>query len=297
MMHKGHSSTGYAASAVTIAVYYLTRDAISSGHITPGIVVGGIVGAVYSAGMALASDLDHDRSAFTNSAGPVTRILAEGVQTIARHTYTATRLPHDPKPEVHSGEHRGLLHTWPCALTVGALVIVLSALVPYAGPVLLCLGLTPAIWSLAWSVPDRIVLGVNNTFRAARGRRPRDKPRFFLRGRGWAFLYALAITVGVTHAGTVHVLPPVLMGILAAQGMLIHDCGDTLTKQGIPWGWPFPVTCKRCKKAGRSTKCARWVRVSLPARFTIELGGTAEKTITWLSMAAGTAILVVGVLG
>lgn len=169
-----------------------------------------ILGVAVTGGAALLPDLDKPGSTAARSLGPITGLLARGVDRLSLTIYEATRLPGDPSGRT-SG-HRLWTHTPACSLLVGGVTGLLGVAHPVALAAwlgLLCgllglalrvagFGLALAGGLLAWWVLTQDI--------------------------GWSWLYAVAVTLG-SH---------------------VHREGDWVTPAGVPRRlWPLPKNGRR----------------------------------------------------
>lgn len=261
MMNGAHMSTGM-LTGVALAVV------VSPAPPPTALALAALVGG----GAALLPDIDHDQSTITRSAGPITRVLAEALQALARVVYRATVLPHDPPPRDKRGEHRGLIHTPAFALLLGALIAGGTWASPWVGIGVTYALTSAAVRSLRWSLPQPVRSGLRLHW-------PIMPP-----------LLAAAITYGLVQAGAVEQAGPWL-GALVSLGMIMHSLGDGATNTGIPFLWWFRRRCDRCKakdKAaaaqGKPTRAscpgARWDRQNvLPEILRWSAGAKREKAI------------------
>lgn len=240
MKYGGHASMGAASGAL-----------VSVGAQACGVEVGILAAFGYvlaGAGAALLPDGDHDQSVMYTSGGPALRWFFEALQALSRWTYRRTRRAHDYRSD---GEHRYLLHSVPFAALVGLLVGALGSL-PWVGPVVLCLLLSPAIRSLAMEIH------YGTRFRVG----------YMARHRFGAFCLSVAATALIAYFGGPHVFGPVL-GVVIFVGMLTHNFGDSLSNSGIPWKALIPHRCDRCRaqRPKPAAKCAMWDRSHLAPAF------------------------------
>jgi membrane-bound metal-dependent hydrolase YbcI (DUF457 family) len=231
MMGPGHAVTGAAGGLIAACAADVAG--------TPLGIAGALLVAGLGAGGALIPDLDHDRATVSRSFGPLTVLLARGLNRVSARVYDATATARD---EDRDGGHRGLTHTWPFALALGGLVACAAVLwgrpvVPGAVFVLLSLALRGLF---AW-IPRRF---------------------------GW--FGTAGIAAALTWWGA-DALPPdttwAWLGGAVAAGCLIHDWGDSLTEMGCPWLWPIPI-------AGQ-----RWYPIGTPTALRFPAGQEVERRI------------------
>lgn len=272
MQNGAHAAMGAGSgSLVALAAHQLGADVGILAAL--GYALGG-------AGAALLPDGDHDNSVMYTSGGPVLRWFFEALQALSRWMYRRTRRAHDFRSE---GEHRYLLHSVPFAAVAGLLVGALGTL-PWVGPVVLCLLLSPAIRSLSMEIHYNTPLRVD----------------YMARHRFGAFCLSVAVTAVIAHFGGPHVFGPVL-GAVVFFGMLTHNVGDSLTNSGIPWKALIPHRCDSCRarRPKPVAKCAMWDRSHLvPAfmRFNVgtKRGDRIERRWARGSMLVGVACLIYG---
>lgn len=236
MQHGGHAATGAATGTTTAAAWLLLAQ--PDLHPARSIAVVAVAG-LYVAGWALGNDIDHDKSFVTKSGGPFTRVIAEVLQWLARHVYRWTRKDCDKPGSGKNGEHRGLLHTWPGALTIALALAIGSTYTPWVARIASVLILSAAIRSLAYSL------------NLHRNKRTRD-----LTTR-WGALTA-AIILTATWDGTALLPTGPALGVLAFVGMLTHNAGDGATAYGVPWKFFFPHWCDRCRGKVNAARCGSW---------------------------------------
>lgn len=273
MQAGGHACTGALAGA-------LSSSAVA---VATGVELGAAgtaMGALLGAGAALLPDLDSDSATAYRSGGPITAVLGEFFQLLARTAYARTRLPHDPRSD---GEHRGLVHTPVFAVLIGLLVALGALLTPWVTTVVLALVLAPGISALSKAGP-----------RWVRDRLHTDR-------EGEALLTAIGVTLLLVVFGAMDDLGW-YAGVSIAVGMIVHSAGDSATHSGIPWTWPVRRSCRRC--ASRSARCSgsRWRRSHLlPETLRWRVGSAEgkriEQIIEVLCLLVVTALLVPDVAG
>lgn len=252
-MTSGHALMGAASGYFTCTVIEIATQSELSWwfpHIAAGI----------TAGWAMWCDIDSLKAAVSTSLGFVTRGLHELICWIAAGVYYATRTDKDaPSPKIH----RGITHTWPGALFMGALVCTLSALYPLvAVPIVLGISLH---WGLRGLTIPKSAHGEPRG--NAAGRFLTKRAYVFLRlipmpgrvfqyaikrtakwlgfSKPWMRCCSLAICLFAAF-GMCHSTPELhnwryilLLGWLVTQGCLVHMAGDSLTEAGICWRFPF----------------------------------------------------------
>src|SRR5688572_19788130 len=112
MMGKSHSLSG--------AVGWLAGCAALAAVGHPASGRAAIVGALVSAGFALAPDVDHPQSTIARTLGPVTRLIATGVAFAAARIRTSSCDHCERRPR--RGGHRALTHTGVGAVGLGGLL-------------------------------------------------------------------------------------------------------------------------------------------------------------------------------
>lgn len=342
-MNGAHQATGLAAGAAVTAI----ADILGVIEVHPVAYIGYMLVA---GGFALFCDIDSDGSVFTRSGGYVTRGLAEVLQATSRVTYRATRKPCDRG----TGEHRFLIHSWPFAILVGVAIgagaetwpvfgsFTLPAIDPYHQPItiplpgfgwcVMVMAVSPAIRSLAMDLHHNHGVNIRRANPRKWGKEIAAISRFGsktmdrARTRRWSFGYSLAIGVLLwilwIFAGSD--LFGWWLGVIATTGMLTHNSGDSITRHGIPWKWPFAHRCDKHRAAylnaacsawkvripwhhctncdtarRRYPRCARWDRNTvIPERWTFTAGDQdKETTISMVCLIASACTLVVGILG
>lgn len=249
MMKAGHAWSGFAAGIA--AEYVATRTGIL--HLN---FAGWFIGAALTAGGALLPDLDHPPSTIARALGPLTESLSRGLNRLSLVIYRATKTKYD---QDRADGHRLFSHTWPFAALIGAMTALAALL---------------NTWTLLVCIFVFLALATAGLM-----------PAKWLKRQGWLGVPAVA---SVATAITYFDLPPPTqawpwLAAMTALGSITHCWGDTLTKQGCPWLWPFRIRGKR------------WWMIRSPLPF--ETGHKVElKVITpmfiWLAVAE-CAVLVV----
>lgn len=183
-----------------------------------------VVGATVAAGCALLPDVDHPESTIARTLGPVTGLLADGVNAGSRWLRGRSCQHCAARPT--RGGHRAVTHTGVFAAAVGLL---LSLAGWWFGP--------PAGLTVVW-------LAAGLAARAVLSRRQRGA----LGAAGIATLIAAAAASG--PAGWWWIGLPVTWGVLA------HSLGDSATMSGAPLAWPLQV--RGCRWTPLGTP--RWLR-------------------------------------
>lgn len=247
----GHACTGALAGALTSsAIGGLTGAELGA--------AGTAVGALLGAGAALLPDLDAGGATAYRSGGPITGIVGEAFQALARLAYRTTRLPHDPPGD---GEHRGLVHTPLFAVALGLLVALGALITPWVTAVAMVLVLAPGIGALSRSGPRWVRRRLHTH---------RDLP---------AMLVAILITAVLWMSGAMTELGW-YAGASITIGMIIHSCGDSATRSGVPWSWPLRRSCDKCATKTTGCKGSRWRRSHvLPKALRWRVGSESGKQI------------------
>ena len=290
MMNGGHAATGALAGASLVAAV----DAAGLATISPGAY---LAYTAVTTGAALWPDIDHPASMVSKSGGDLTYSIGETLRGVARGTYQRTRGPHDP--DDHTGEHRGLLHTVPCALLVGGGLLWGTIMSPWVGPIALVLILAPAIRSLSWTVHATWSTLVDSLPLPDRKRRNLKRALGLgaLRTVLGAFVAAVITTAVLTY-GYGADLYGWMFALAVTVGMITHVAGDGATTEGAPWSFPFKRRCATCREHGRKP-CQRWRRChNLPAfaRWSVGDRWTPEPLVTVASLAL-TGVVIVGCAG
>jgi hypothetical protein len=247
----GHACSGALAGALTSsAIGGLTGAELGA--------AGTAVGALLGAGAALLPDLDADGATAYRSGGPITGVIGELFQALARVAYRTTRLPHDPPGD---GEHRGLVHTPLFAVGLGLLVALGALISPWVTTIVLVLVLAPGISALSRSGPRWVRRNL---------RTHRDLP---------ALIAAVLVTTGLSMSGAMNELGW-WAGASITVGMIVHSAGDSATRSGIPWCWPFRRSCDKCVIKGGQCRGSRWRRSHiLPKAMRWRVGSKPGKRI------------------
>lgn len=240
MMAPGHATSGAAAGLG--AAYVANASGI------PVTTTGALVAAGLCAGAALLPDLDHPSATVARAFGPITELMAHGVNGLSKRVYGATRTRKD---DDRDGGHRGLTHTWVFAAAVGGALTGAVAL-----------------------VGKPVVLGALFFFLslALRGLLKDTARRF-----GWL---GVTVAAGLLTWLAGAVLPEdqagAWLGAVVALGCLVHCWGDSLTLSGCPWLWPIPIMGQR------------WYPIGTPHVLRFRAGGTAEKWLVMPVLTAAT---------
>ncbi|BAH52467.1 metal-dependent hydrolase [Rhodococcus opacus] len=210
--------------------------------------------AAVCAGAALLPDLDTSQSTVSRSFGPVSSVVAKGVDAVSLGFYTITKGKRDGK---RRGGHRTLTHTALFAAGIGAGV---SALVVQFGK--------PAIIATLF-----VCLGL--ALRGLAGELAKEK--------GWLAVSAVAAVLSAltwqsypTEAGSTG------LGVAVALGCATHCLGDAITKEGVPFLAPFLTLGKE-----------RWWEFRLPAFMSIRAGGPFEKVVLGPALTVAVGLMVI----
>ncbi|MFE2374183.1 metal-dependent hydrolase [Streptomyces sp. NPDC059398] len=236
MMGPAHSLSGAAAWLGVGAA------ATAYGHPMPWPVL--VVGALISAGAALAPDLDHKAATISNAFGPLSLGLCALVDVVAGVVYKVTRGKGDPRK---GGGHRTLTHTgvWAVLLGAGA-----SALAVYGGRwavlgilfVHMVLAIEGLLWRAARPASSTVLVwllaAASAWILAGILDEPGNGSDWFFTDPGQHFLW-----LGEPQQYMWLGLPIVL-------GALIHDIGDAITVSGCPIFWPIPLGRKHWRHVG-----------------------------------------------
>ncbi|MEV8566383.1 metal-dependent hydrolase [Streptomyces sp. NPDC051322] len=218
MMGPAHSLSGAAAWLGVGAA------AAAYGHPMPWPVL--VVGALISAGAALAPDLDHKAATISTAFGPLSHALCAIVDTIAAAVYKATRGKGDPR---RSGGHRTLTHTWLWAVLLGAGA---AAAAVFGGR-----------WAVLAILFVHMVLAIEGLlWRASRG--TSSDVLVWLLGAASAWILAGVLDQPGNGSDWLFAAPGqayMWLGLPIVLGALVHDVGDALTVSGCPILWPIPL--------------------------------------------------------
>lgn len=242
VMGPTHAMSGAAVWLGTAGLF-----AASAGHaLTPTQT---FVGAGVCAGSALLPDIDAPTSTVARSMGPITIGLAHLVSGLSLGFYHLTATNRD-KPS--NDGHRKLTHTLLAAITSGAGVTALTtAFGRWA-----VLGVLFFMLSLA-------LRGLMHDW-AAR--------------EGW--IGVTAVAAALTWMATDHVAGQTFwwLGLTVTVGMILHDLGDMITREGAPLAAPLRVN-------GKS-----WWDFALPGFLRIRAGGIFEYAILLPVLTAATIV-------
>lgn len=264
------------------------------------------IAAGITAGWALWCDIDTLKATVTTSLGSITRALHELVCWTAAGIYYATRTDKDPadQPKIH----RGITHTWPGALFMGALITTLCLIWPrYATPTVLAISLHWGLRGLAiphnaHGEPRGNAAGRFLTKRAYVALRMVPMPgrifnwavRKVSRWMGfsgkWVRTSSLLVCGVIAwmmteRAPDLHgTLAILALGWLVTQGCLVHMLGDSVTESGICWKFPFVD-----KETGKRWHESKLPEITLPhwvPFFKVRTFKPAFKTGRWFELGA-----------
>lgn len=237
MMGTSHVASGWCTGA-------LTGNAIG---MPPAAVIG--FGCV-AAGAAALNDLDHDGAAASRVLGPVSRLLAEGVQLYARLLYRLTRGPGDPD---RRGAHRGATHSIPLLLIPCGLLAVLPWIASAIGSTVAEFAGWDVEAARHWSGPVAVAAVIGFCLLVAADR---------LGSRFLAAAALLAVVAGGASVdgadpaqALVDVAPWVDLAVLV--GTVTHVAGDWVTECGLYALAPL-------YRVGEGERRKHWVRLALP---------------------------------
>ncbi|MFI1970882.1 hypothetical protein BLA24_07245 [Streptomyces cinnamoneus] len=253
MMGPAHSLSGAAAWLGVGAA------AAAAGHPMPWAVL--VVGALISAGAALAPDLDHKSATISRAFGPISRVLCEVIDKLSHAVYKATRAKSDPR---RNGGHRTLTHTALWALLIGAGASALA--------------MTGDRWAVLGILFVHVVLAVEGLlWRAAR---TSSDVLVWLLGAAGAWILAGILDRPGQGADWLFSGPGqeyLWLGLPIVLGALVHDVGDALTVSGCPILWPIPIGRKRWYPLGPPKamrfRAGSWVEVKVLMPVFMLLGG------------------------
>ncbi|WP_328540034.1 metal-dependent hydrolase [Streptomyces sp. NBC_00344] len=254
MMGPAHSLSGAAAWLGVGAA------AAAYGHPMPWPVL--VVGALISAGAALAPDLDHKAATISTAFGPLSHGMCAIVDTIAGAVYKATRGKGDPR---RTGGHRTLTHTWLWAVLLGAGA---SAAAVFGGR-----------WAVLAILFVHLVLAIEGLlWRAARG--TSSDVLVWLLGAAGAWILAGILDKPGNGSDWLFTDPGqayVWLGLPIVLGALVHDIGDALTVSGCPILWPIPLGRKHWYPVGPPKfmrfRAGSWVEIKVLMPLFMVAGG------------------------
>jgi len=209
MMGKSHALSG--------ATVWLAGCATASAFDNHPAAATIAVGAIVTAGSSLLPDIDHPGSTVARTLGPITRLLAGGINAGASALRGATCGCCTRK-----GGHRAVTHTAAFAVSIGSAVSLLGWIA----------GQTTAL-VIAGALSALAVRGV-----------------FKRRTRG---MFG-SLLAGVTVAALASFLPAPhgwwWIGVPVGLGCAIHAMGDALTYSRVPFLWPIRLAGCRWAPVG-----------------------------------------------
>jgi membrane-bound metal-dependent hydrolase YbcI (DUF457 family) len=269
MMGRSHVASGWLTGV-------LAGSALS---LPPAAVVGF---ACVGAGAAALNDLDHDHSSATRVLGPVSRTLAEWVQSYARWIYRKTRGPGDPK---HRGAHRGATHSLPLLVLPCAVLAVLPWIVSGTGAAVVSLAGGDAELVSRWSGPIAVAMVIGFCLLVAVDR------------LGSRFLVAAALAAGLAGSwqweigdpaqALVTVAPWVALAVLV--GTSTHVLGDLVTECGLCALAPI------YRLNINTPQERRWVRLALPKWLAFKTGQWFEQGVVFPLLVVAAVLVTPGV--
>ena len=255
-MGRSHALSGWCAGLAVAPLVGLTSVA----EVVPF--------AAATAGYALLPDLDHPGAKASRLLGPITRIVSGAIRTFSGVLYNVTKGPRD---EEGTGKHRHATHTVAAAALLGflaaaagerggkwaVLAIALAGLV-LAADVLGDWIVLAAIGAAGWSVVNAVLP---------------DAAADALPGT----TYAEALQGGLAQIGS-------WIGVAVALGMFVHCLGDSLTRSGCPWLWPFPI------------RGETWYEIRLPRPLRFRTGSWVENLLIVPALVIGGVLLLPGAI-
>lgn len=195
----------------------------AAGHPPAGSTA--VVGAIVSAGFALAPDIDHPLSTIARPLGPVTRLTARAVAAAAGRLRAVSCDHCEQRP--FRGGHRAATHTAAFAAAAGWAATVGGLLAgAYVG--------LAVVW-VAAGLAARAMLS------------PKQRGTLGAALLATLITGAVAVTVGPSWWW---------IGLPVAWGVLAHSLGDAATKSGAPLAWPLRIRGCRWQALGTP----RWLR-------------------------------------
>jgi hypothetical protein len=206
------------------------------------LVIGGL-----GAGAAIAPDLDHEGATASRSLGPITAGASLGIRKLSAFTYRHTQTKADRS---NKSGHRGITHTGPGAVAIGAF---------FGGTIAIAGAFSHAAGT--WAAVAVIWLFFTWALRALPPNHSHKRDYItatVLTFAGWWILR--------THyAGII----PVLLGSVIAIGCYVHAIGDGLTDYGSPLIWPF------------TWKGQRWYPCGMPRFLRFKAGKKVENRLVY----------------
>jgi membrane-bound metal-dependent hydrolase YbcI (DUF457 family) len=212
------------------------------------------------AGAAIAPDLDCKGATASRALGWVTGAASFGIRAASASIYQATKTPFDRRNE---DGHRGITHTIPGALAMGAIFGGAVAIAGIFGTMAGTWAALAVIWlMLVWAlralppVESRLADYVAATLLTA--------------GAWWV--------LRTDYTGSV----PLLIGGTIAFGCFVHSCGDGLTDYGSPLLFPFRI------------RRQRWYSCGMPSLLRFKAGKEVENRLIFPLSVALPLLLLIG---
>lgn len=191
-------------------------------------IVHTLVLVAVTAGAALWPDLDHPSATAARAFGPVSRLMAVGLDRAGALIYAITSTRRDQPTE---DGHRTITHTLVFALISGAVTAGICTAWPTWG--------TLAVMWVMLSLALRGMLGR------------------WTRSTDWLTVsFTAAALTGAAWLATDGGIPAGLLGLCVALGSYTHCLGDSCTMYGCPWLWPVPIRGRVWYRIGTP----RWMR-------------------------------------
>jgi hypothetical protein len=207
------------------------------------------------AGAALLPDIDSPGSTVSRSLGPLTWALSKVVNKVSWAFYSATS---GPKDNHRDGGHRTLTHTGAFAAAVG---IGVTALTGWGGRY--------AVLAVLFFMASLAIRGLLNDW---------------ARNNGWIGIAAAAAVLTFAASLTMPDAGQGWLGLAVGIGIVLHDAGDAITKNGCAFLAPLVTIHGK-----------RWWEFALPGPLRITAGGWAEKVLLLPVLTAVTLVLVIQV--
>lgn len=224
--------------------------------ILPGITATPAVSLAFAgvcAGAALLPDIDSPGSTVSQSLGTLTWGLSKAVNKVSWAYYAATA---GPKDNHRDGGHRTLTHTGVFAVAVGVGV---TALTGWGGRY--------AVLAVLFFMASLAIRGLLNDW---------------AKKNGWIGIAAAAATLTFADSLTLPDAGQGWLGLAVGIGIVLHDAGDAITKNGCAFLAPLvPIHGKR------------WWEFALPGPMRITAGGWAEKVLLLPVLTAVTLVLTI----
>lgn len=194
-----------------------------------------LIGAAVCAGSALLPDIDSPSSTVARSLGPLTQGLAHIVSSVSAVIFNATATPKDGR---RTGGHRTVTHTLLGAIAAGVAVSALTATVG------------------TWAVVGVLFFTLSLALRGLMAD--------WAAKEGWIGVSAVAAALTAWAYTGMGGQSFWWLGSAVTAGMLLHDLGDMITKEGCPLLWPLVWRGKT------------WWEFAPPGFLRIRAGGAVE---------------------